>query len=92
MGLVASPNPVNLNVAFAGSTATQPLTIFYNGSPTPLNSVMASGQTWLQAFQSGSTGGITVNAIHPGSTRTQRREHAAARKGITLDESVKEQI
>ena len=36
--------------------------------------------------------GITVNAIHPGSTRTQRREHAAARKGITLDESVQEQI
>ena len=36
--------------------------------------------------------GITVNAIHPGSTRTQRREHAAARKGITLDESLKEQI
>jgi NAD(P)-dependent dehydrogenase (short-subunit alcohol dehydrogenase family) len=36
--------------------------------------------------------GITVNAIHPGSTRTQRREHAAARKGITLDELVREQI
>jgi NAD(P)-dependent dehydrogenase (short-subunit alcohol dehydrogenase family) len=36
--------------------------------------------------------GITVNAIHPGSTRTQRREHAAARKGISLDELVKEQI
>jgi NAD(P)-dependent dehydrogenase (short-subunit alcohol dehydrogenase family) len=36
--------------------------------------------------------GITVNAIHPGSTRTQRREHAAARKGVTLDELVKEQI
>lgn len=35
---------------------------------------------------------ITVNAIHPGSTRTQRREHAAARKGITLDELVQEQI
>ena len=36
--------------------------------------------------------GVTVNAIHPGSTRTQRREHAAARKGITLDELVQEQI
>ena len=36
--------------------------------------------------------GITVNAIHPGSTRTARREHAAARKGITLDELVREQI
>ena len=36
--------------------------------------------------------GITVNAIHPGTTRTQRREHAAARKGVTLDESVREQI
>ena len=36
--------------------------------------------------------GVTVNAIHPGSTRTQRREHAAARKGITLDELLKEQI
>jgi NAD(P)-dependent dehydrogenase (short-subunit alcohol dehydrogenase family) len=36
--------------------------------------------------------GITVNAIHPGSTRTQRREHAATRKGITLDELLKEQI
>ena len=36
--------------------------------------------------------GITVNAIHPGSTRTARREHAAARKGITLDELVQEQI
>ena len=36
--------------------------------------------------------GITVNAIHPGSTRTQRREHAAARNGITLEESLKEQI
>ena len=36
--------------------------------------------------------GITVNAIHPGSVRTQRREHAAARKGITLDELVQEQI
>jgi NAD(P)-dependent dehydrogenase (short-subunit alcohol dehydrogenase family) len=36
--------------------------------------------------------GITVNAIHPGSTRTQRREHAAARKGVTLDELVREQI
>jgi 3-oxoacyl-[acyl-carrier protein] reductase len=36
--------------------------------------------------------GITVNAVHPGSTRTQRREHAAARKGVTLDELVKEQI
>ena len=36
--------------------------------------------------------GITVNAIHPGSTRTQRREQAAARKGVTLDELVKEQI
>jgi len=35
---------------------------------------------------------ITVNAIHPGSTRTQRRAHAAARKGITLDELVQEQI
>ncbi|HET9551211.1 MAG TPA: SDR family NAD(P)-dependent oxidoreductase, partial [Candidatus Binatia bacterium] len=32
--------------------------------------------------------GITVNAIHPGTTRTQRREHAAARKGVTLDELV----
>jgi len=36
--------------------------------------------------------GITVNAIHPGSTRTQRREHAAARKGMALDELVREQI
>ena len=36
--------------------------------------------------------GITVNAIHPGSTRTARREHAAARKGITLDVLIKEQI
>jgi NAD(P)-dependent dehydrogenase (short-subunit alcohol dehydrogenase family) len=36
--------------------------------------------------------GITVNAIHPGSTRTQRREHAAARKGMTLDDLVREQI
>ena len=36
--------------------------------------------------------GITVNAIHPGSTRTQRRVQAAARKGVTLDELVKEQI
>jgi len=36
--------------------------------------------------------GITVNAIHPGSTRTQRREHAASRKGVTLDELVTEQI
>jgi NAD(P)-dependent dehydrogenase (short-subunit alcohol dehydrogenase family) len=36
--------------------------------------------------------GITVNAIHPGSTRTQRREHAAARKGITLNALVQEQI
>ena len=36
--------------------------------------------------------GITVNAIHPGTTRTQRREHAAARKGMTLDELVREQI
>ena len=36
--------------------------------------------------------GITVNAIHPGTTRTQRREHAAARKGVTLDELVREQI
>jgi NAD(P)-dependent dehydrogenase (short-subunit alcohol dehydrogenase family) len=36
--------------------------------------------------------GITVNAIHPGTTRTQRREHAAARKGTTLDELVREQI
>lgn len=36
--------------------------------------------------------GITVNAIHPGSTRTARREHAAARKGITLDALVQEQI
>jgi len=36
--------------------------------------------------------GITVNAIHPGSTRTARREHAAARKGISLEELVKEQI
>jgi NAD(P)-dependent dehydrogenase (short-subunit alcohol dehydrogenase family) len=36
--------------------------------------------------------GITVNAIHPGSTRTRRREHAASRKGITLDELVAEQI
>jgi NAD(P)-dependent dehydrogenase (short-subunit alcohol dehydrogenase family) len=36
--------------------------------------------------------GITVNAIHPGSTRTQRREHAASRKGITLDDLVREQV
>jgi NAD(P)-dependent dehydrogenase (short-subunit alcohol dehydrogenase family) len=36
--------------------------------------------------------GITVNAIHPGSTRTQRREHAASRKGVTLDVLVREQI
>lgn len=36
--------------------------------------------------------GITVNAIHPGSTRTQRREQAAARKGVTLDELVKDQV
>lgn len=36
--------------------------------------------------------GITVNAIHPGTTRTQRREHAAARKGMALDELVREQI
>lgn len=36
--------------------------------------------------------GITVNAIHPGSTRTQRREHAASRKGVTLDELIKGQI
>jgi NAD(P)-dependent dehydrogenase (short-subunit alcohol dehydrogenase family) len=36
--------------------------------------------------------GITVNAIHPGSTRTQRRAQAASRKGVTLDELLKEQI
>ena len=36
--------------------------------------------------------GVTVNTIHPGSTRTVRREHAAARKGISLDELVQEQI
>jgi len=36
--------------------------------------------------------GVTVNAIHPGSTRTARREHAAARKGISLAELVQEQI
>jgi NAD(P)-dependent dehydrogenase (short-subunit alcohol dehydrogenase family) len=36
--------------------------------------------------------GITVNAIHPGSTRTQRRQHAATRKGVTLEELLREQI
>ena len=36
--------------------------------------------------------GITVNAIHPGATRTQRREQAARRKGIAPDELVQEQI
>jgi NAD(P)-dependent dehydrogenase (short-subunit alcohol dehydrogenase family) len=35
---------------------------------------------------------ITVNAIHPGSTRTQRREHAASRRGVTLEELLREQI
>ena len=40
--------------------------------------------------------GITVNALHPGPTRTQRRvqayQRAAAQKGITLEAAEKEQI
>jgi len=36
--------------------------------------------------------GITVNAIHPGSTKTQRRERAALRRGLPLEELLAEEI
>jgi NAD(P)-dependent dehydrogenase (short-subunit alcohol dehydrogenase family) len=40
--------------------------------------------------------GVTVNALHPGGTRTQRRlqayQRAAAQKGITIEEAEREQI
>jgi NAD(P)-dependent dehydrogenase (short-subunit alcohol dehydrogenase family) len=40
--------------------------------------------------------GITVNALHPGGTRTERRRHAyeraAAAKGITLEQAEREQV
>src|SRR5260370_37376834 len=66
VGLVATPNPIPLNVSVAGSTATQNVNVTYNGSPTAVSNVSvftSGGQNWLQAFQSGATGGITVNAI-----------------------------
>jgi NAD(P)-dependent dehydrogenase (short-subunit alcohol dehydrogenase family) len=36
--------------------------------------------------------GITVNTIHPGSINTQRRQDAASRRGVTLEQLVAEQI
>jgi hypothetical protein len=62
-GLMATPNPLTINVPFGSNTISQFVSITFNGSPitiTGLSISTTTGQTWLQAFLSGSTGGVTT--------------------------------
>jgi uncharacterized protein (TIGR03437 family) len=64
-GLVANPNPLNLNLQFGSSSVTQNVNITYNGGSAIITGVSAStttGQNWLQAFsQAQGTVSVTVN-------------------------------
>ena len=67
-GLIANPNPLTINVPFGSSPISQLVNITFNGSPATITSAATStttGQNWLQASISGSTGGViaTVNPV-----------------------------
>ena len=62
-GLVATPNPLNFNVAFGSASQTQSVTISYNGFFISVNSTsVTQGQSWLTASSAFSnTVSVTVN-------------------------------
>jgi uncharacterized protein (TIGR03437 family) len=62
-GLAVTPNPLSLNLAVGSGATTQNVSVTFNGSPVTVNSVSTStttGQAWLQAGTSGSTGSVAV--------------------------------
>jgi uncharacterized protein (TIGR03437 family) len=64
-GLVATPNPLNLNLPVGGGASSQNVNVTFNGSPVTINSVpvsTSSGGNWLSASISSTTGAVTVTA------------------------------
>lgn len=63
LGLFASPNPLNFNVPAGSNSSTQAVSITNNGSSVTITGVSTStttGQNWLQAAFSPSTGVVTT--------------------------------
>ena len=62
-GLAASPNPITWNVPFGSATLMQQVNITYKGAPISFtsNPSVSTGQSWLQASNSGN-GIVTVMA------------------------------
>jgi uncharacterized protein (TIGR03437 family) len=64
VGLTASPNPLGFNVATGSGVVSNNVNINFNGAPatiTGLSSSTTTGQAWLQPFNSGFPGVVTVN-------------------------------
>jgi uncharacterized protein (TIGR03437 family) len=60
--LFVTPNPVNFNVQTGGTAAPQNVTVTVNGAPVTINSVAASGGSWLlPSFQSNVAGNVNVS-------------------------------
>jgi hypothetical protein len=59
-GLVATPNPLNVNVSTGASPTSAVVNVTFNGSQVTITTVSISpGASWLQAVISG-TGNVTV--------------------------------
>ena len=68
-GLIATPNPLTINVQFGSNAISQIVNITFNGSPitiTGLSTSISTGQNWLQASISGSSGGV-ITTVNPAS-------------------------
>ena len=67
-GLNASPNPVTLSVATAGSTVqSQTVGIFFNGAPASITGISTStttSQNWLIASSQGSSVSVSANTAN----------------------------
>ena len=64
-GLVATPNPLSINVPFGSSAVTQNVNITFNGAPAVITGVSASttsGQNWIQASSGQNQGTVSVSA------------------------------
>src|SRR5262249_34613464 len=62
-GLAASQNPITIGLPVGSGISTQNVNVTYNGSPVTIQAVSAStanAQSWLSAFNGGSTGSVSV--------------------------------
>ena len=71
LGLLSSPNPVNVTVPSGSSLTSFNILVNYNGSPEPINSANNDfGQSWLRVTVSGTTGVLTVTLDPTGISGT----------------------